>query len=68
MLEGIALVGNPGFAIVDEAYPFISKRLLTDDHPRLRAALRYMIYGKEEVFDVDRLIDLLQVCMCVCCE
>ncbi len=61
VLEGIALVGNPSFAIVDEAYPFISKRLLTDDSPRLRAALRYMIYGKEEVFDVDRLIDLLQV-------
>lgn len=60
MLEGIALVGNPQFAIVDEAYPYISKRLLTDDTPRLRAALRYMIYGRENVFDVDRLIDLLQ--------
>lgn len=54
-------VGNPGFAIVDEAYPYISKRLLTDDSPRLRAALRYMIYGKTNVFDVERLIDLLQV-------
>lgn len=60
VLEGIALVGNPQFAIVDEAYPYISKRLLTDDTPRLRAALRYMIYGRENVFDVDRLIDLLQ--------
>lgn len=54
-------VGNPGFAIVDEAYPYISKRLLTDDSPRLREALRYMIYGKSNVFDVARLIDLLQV-------
>ena len=36
VLEGIALVGNPGFAIVDEAYPYISKRLLTDESPRLR--------------------------------
>ncbi|CAM9871997.1 unnamed protein product [Ectocarpus sp. 12 AP-2014] len=60
VLEGIALVGNPGFAIVDEAYPYISKRLLTDDSPRLREALRYMIYGKSNVFDVERLIDLLQ--------
>ena len=42
VLEGIALVGNPQFAIVDEAYPYISKRLLTDDSPRLRAALRYL--------------------------
>lgn len=60
VLEGIALVGNPDFAIVDEAYPYISKRLLTDESPRLRAALRYMVYGKSNVFDVERLIDLLQ--------
>ena len=40
VLEGIALVGNPQFAIVDEAYPFISKILLTDKSPRLRAAFR----------------------------
>jgi len=60
VLEGIALVGNPQFAIVDEAYPYISKRLLTDESPRLKAALRYMVYGKSEQFDVDRMIDLLQ--------
>lgn len=58
-LEGIALVGNSDFALVDEAYPYISKRLLTDDSPRLREGLRYMIYGKSQVFDVDRMIDLL---------
>eukprot|EP00242_Pyramimonas_sp_CCMP2087_P001597 CAMPEP_0198231242 /NCGR_PEP_ID=MMETSP1445-20131203/115098_1 /TAXON_ID=36898 /ORGANISM="Pyramimonas sp., Strain CCMP2087" /LENGTH=528 /DNA_ID=CAMNT_0043911845 /DNA_START=305 /DNA_END=1888 /DNA_ORIENTATION=- len=60
VLEGIALVGDPEFALVDEAYPYLSKRLLTDDHPRLRAALKYMVYGKEQVFDVDRMIDLLE--------
>ena len=60
VLEGIALVGNPDFALVDEAYPYISKRLLTDKSPRLRAALTYMVYGKSRVFDPDRLIDILQ--------
>ena len=40
VLEGIALVGDPDFAIVDEAYPYLSKRLLTDDSPRLQEALR----------------------------
>lgn len=60
VLEGIALVGNPDFAIVDEAYPYISKRLLTDESPRLRAALKYMVYGRGDTFDVDRMIDLLQ--------
>merc|ERR1719454_2736775 len=60
VLEGIALVGNPQFAIVDEAYPYIAKRLLTDESPRLRSALRYMVYGSSQSFDVDRMIDLLQ--------
>lgn len=73
VLEGIALVGNPDFAIVDEAYPYLAERLLTDDSPRLREALkykpndgflvsflsRYMIYGKNNVFDAERLVDLL---------
>jgi aarF domain-containing kinase len=60
VLEGIALVGNPEFAIIDEAYPYIARRLMTDDSPRLRAALRYMVYGREGQFDADRLIDLLE--------
>lgn len=65
LVKCVHKVGNPGFAIVDEAYPYISKRLLTDDSPRLREALRYMIYGKSNVFDVERLIDLLQVCVMI---
>ncbi|KAL7541821.1 hypothetical protein ACHAXR_012555 [Thalassiosira sp. AJA248-18] len=60
VLEGIALVGNPEFAIIDEAYPYIARRLMTDDNPRLKAALRYMVYGKEGSFDAEKLIDLLQ--------
>ena len=60
VLEGIALVGNPEFAIVDEAYPFISKRLLTSPNPRLQAAFKYMVYGKSSTLDIDRMIDLLQ--------
>merc|ERR1719163_1583217 len=52
VLEGIALVGNPQFAIIDEAYPYLARRLLTDGSPRMRAALRYMIYGGEaQAFD-----------------
>ena len=60
VLEGIALVGNPNFAIIDEAYPYIARRLMTDNSPRLKAALRYMVYGKEGSFDAEKLIDLLQ--------
>jgi len=59
VLEGIALVGNPEFAIVDEAYPYISRRLLTDETPRLKQAFRYMVYGKSNNLDIDRIIDML---------
>ena len=59
VLEGIALVGNPEFAIVDEAYPYISRRLLTDETPRLKQAFRYMVYGKSNSLDIDRIIDML---------
>lgn len=60
VLEGIALVGNANFAIIDEAFPYIAQRLLTDKSPRLRKALRYMVYGREGEFDAEKLIDLLQ--------
>ncbi|CAI9263788.1 unnamed protein product [Lactuca saligna] len=60
VLEGIALVGDPEFAIVDEAYPYIAQRLLTDESPRLRSALRYTVYGKAGVFDAERFIDVMQ--------
>ena len=53
------LVCHAEFAIVDEAYPYVAKMLLTDNSPRLRSALKYMVYGKDSVFDADRLIDLL---------
>lgn len=33
---------------------------MTDDSPRLRAALRYMVYGRDGEFDAERLIDLLE--------
>ena len=42
-------MGNPDFAIIRAAYPYISERLLTDQSPRMKETLRYLIYGKEEV-------------------
>jgi len=60
VLEGIALVGNPSFAIIDSAYPYIANRLLTDENPRVKEALRYMIYGATGEFDVQQTVDLLQ--------
>ena len=54
-------ISSPFFsAIIDEAYPYIARRLMTDRSPRLKAALRYMVYGREGVFSAENLIDLLQ--------
>ncbi|GMH80608.1 hypothetical protein TL16_g08618 [Triparma laevis f. inornata] len=59
VLEGIALVGNPEFAIIDEAFPWIAKKLLSGDDARIKESLRYLVYGKDGIFDADRLIDVL---------
>lgn len=51
MPTGIALVNNPSFNLVDAAYPYIARRLLTDPAPRLREALKYILYGNSQVLD-----------------
>lgn len=67
MLEGIALVGDPKFAIVDQSYPYVARQLLASKSPRLREALKYTIYGKSGRFNAERLIDLLvRRCMRFC--
>lgn len=58
VLEGIGLDNDPDYAIVDECYPYLSKRLITDDSPRARAALRYFLYGKGDRLDVARVENL----------
>lgn len=60
VLEGIALNGDPDFAIIDEAYPYIAKRLLTDDSEYMKDALNGLIMDKEGNLEVDQVIDLLE--------
>ena len=45
MIEGIALRVDPQYAIVKECFPYLSRRLLMDNHPRTRTALRQLLYG-----------------------
>lgn len=42
-LEGIGLSVNPDYSILNECYPYLAKRLLTDVHPRAQKALRQMM-------------------------
>lgn len=58
-LEGIAINVDPNFKVLSKAYPYISKRLLTDPSPELRASLRDLLF-KEGRFRWNRLENLLR--------
>jgi len=47
-LEGIGLTVSDDYSIVKQAFPYLSRRLLTDNSPRAKAALRSMIYGSSD--------------------
>jgi len=48
VLEGIGLQNDPNYAIVQECFPYIARRLVTDTSPRTQQALRKMLYGSSE--------------------
>ncbi|GLC71027.1 hypothetical protein PLESTF_001062300 [Pleodorina starrii] len=56
VIEGIALRVDPNYAIVAECFPYLARRLLNDDSPRMRAVLRDVLYGGKQHMDVERLI------------
>jgi len=58
-LEGIAIYIDPNFKVLSEAYPYVSKRLLTDPAPQLRASLQDLLF-KEGTFRWNRLENLLK--------
>lgn len=43
-LEGIGLSTDSNYSILRECYPYMAKRLLTDNTPRCRQVLRNMLY------------------------
>ncbi|KJH72163.1 ABC1 kinase family protein [Aliterella atlantica] len=58
-LEGIAIHIDPNFKVLSEAYPYISKRLLTDPAPELRESLQDLLF-KDGRFRWNRLENLLR--------
>ncbi len=58
-LEGIAIGVDPNFKVLSKAYPYISKRLLTDPAPELRTSLRDLLF-KDGGFRWNRLENLLR--------
>ncbi len=57
-LEGIAIGIDPHFKVLTKAYPYVAKRLLTDDSPQLRASLQDLLF-KDGSFRWNRLENLL---------
>jgi predicted unusual protein kinase regulating ubiquinone biosynthesis (AarF/ABC1/UbiB family) len=58
-LEGIAINVDPEFKVLSKAYPYVSKRLLTDPSPELRASLQDLLF-KDGEFRWNRLENLLR--------
>ena len=50
-LEGIGLSIDENYAIVQECYPYLARRLFTDKSPRAKAALRAMLGLSEDSYD-----------------
>merc|ERR1719491_2119076 len=44
-LEGIALTADPDYGLVLEAYPFVARKLMSEDRPELQQALQQVLYG-----------------------
>jgi len=58
LLEGLGLKQDENFSIVKECFPYISRRLLTDDSLRIREALRTYLYMGRSRVAVKRIDDL----------
>lgn len=58
-LEGIAINVDPNFKVLSKAYPYVAKRLLTDQSPQLRNSLQDLLF-KEGSFRWNRLENLLR--------
>ncbi|RLM75218.1 putative aarF domain-containing protein kinase [Panicum miliaceum] len=58
VLEGIAISFNPNYKVLGSSYPWIARKVLTDNSPKLRSTLQALLY-KGGTFQIDRLESLL---------
>ena len=58
--EGLALSLDPDFKIVEVAYPYVARRLLTDESPELRRRLLEILF-KQGKFQWHRLENLIAI-------
>jgi predicted unusual protein kinase regulating ubiquinone biosynthesis (AarF/ABC1/UbiB family) len=58
-LEGIAITVDPTFKVLEVAYPYVARRLLTDNSPELRRSLTELLF-KDGSFRWNRLENLVR--------
>ncbi|AGY58767.1 ABC1 kinase family protein [Gloeobacter kilaueensis] len=58
-LEGIAISVDPEFKVLEVAYPYVARRLLSDNAPQLRASLSELLF-KDGAFRWNRLENLVR--------
>lgn len=60
-LEGVALTGNPDYGIIMESYPFIARKLMSEDRPEIQKALQEVLYSGNDSGSIkfNRLLALL---------
>uniref|UniRef100_A0A0A0K763 ABC1 atypical kinase-like domain-containing protein n=2 Tax=Cucumis sativus TaxID=3659 RepID=A0A0A0K763_CUCSA len=58
VLEGIAVSFDPNYKVLGSTYPWIARKVLTGNSPKLKSSLISLLY-KEGVFRIDRLESLI---------
>jgi aarF domain-containing kinase len=46
-LEGVALSGDPDYAIIRQSYPFVARKLMREGRPEIQKALQEVLYAKD---------------------
>lgn len=60
VLEGLALKTDPAYRLISRAYPYMARRLLTDESPELRSSLEELLLEDEKrTFRWERLENLV---------
>ncbi|CAD7701812.1 unnamed protein product [Ostreobium quekettii] len=59
IIEGVSLSMDDRFAIVGECLPYLARRLLVDNDPKVQETLKMLLYGREGKLDVERLRKLV---------
>lgn len=62
-LEGIALAGDPDYAMVAQAYPFVVRKVLRNDSSSSASILREILYDGEGKLKTTRLSTLLNAAL-----